>query len=114
MEKAKTLENTDASGATKNVKDIKFWGNGDTWKLISKASSQEEGWMKSTKAMPIRDIGVVLQVSTQQHNQVAEAIVLIPMASIVENIDNEGAVVSREIINLDDEIGSVVQQKIKL
>ena len=47
----KTLHNTDANGATKNVKDIVFWGNGDTFKLISKASSELEGWMKSTKAM---------------------------------------------------------------
>ena len=49
----KTLINTDSNGATKNVKDIIFWGNGDTFKLISKASSVEEGWMKSTKAMEI-------------------------------------------------------------
>ena len=33
----KTLVNTDANGASKNVKDIVFWGNGDTFKLISKA-----------------------------------------------------------------------------
>ena len=62
----KTLHNSNASGATKNVKDIVFWGNGDTFKLISKASSQEEGWMKSTKAMEIEGVGVVIQVTTQQ------------------------------------------------
>ena len=45
----KTLHNTDANGAKKNVKDIVFWGNGDTFKLISKASSESESWMKSTK-----------------------------------------------------------------
>ena len=38
----KTLINTDSNGATKNVKDIIFWGNGDTFKLISKASSQQK------------------------------------------------------------------------
>ncbi len=31
-----------------NVKYIVFWGDGDTFKLICKASSKEEGWMKST------------------------------------------------------------------
>ena len=36
----KTLVNTDANGASKNVKDIVFWGNGDTFKLISKALQQ--------------------------------------------------------------------------
>jgi hypothetical protein len=62
----KTLHNSNASGATKNVKDIVFWGERDTFKLISKASSQEEGWMKSTKAMEIEGVGVVIQVTTQQ------------------------------------------------
>lgn len=46
---SKSLHNTCANGATKNVKDIVFWGDGDTFKLISKASSENEGWMKSTK-----------------------------------------------------------------
>ena len=41
----------DANGAKKNVKDIVFWGNGDLFKFIGKASSKNEGWMKSTKAM---------------------------------------------------------------
>jgi len=62
----KTLHNTTANGATKNVKDIKFFGNGDTFKLISKASSENEGWMKSTKAMEIVGVGCVVQVTTQQ------------------------------------------------
>jgi hypothetical protein len=47
----KTLSNTDASGAKQNVKDIKIWGDGDMFKLLCKASSESEGWMKSTKAM---------------------------------------------------------------
>lgn len=63
---SKTLHNSNASGASKNVKDIVFWGNRDTFKLISKASSENEGWMKSTKAMEIEGVGVVIQVTTQQ------------------------------------------------
>lgn len=35
----KTLGNTDTSGTTKNVEDVVFYGNGDTFKLICKASS---------------------------------------------------------------------------
>jgi hypothetical protein len=62
----KTLHNSTASGAKTNVKDIIFWGNGDTFKLISKASSDREGWMKSTKAMEIEGVGCVIQVTTQQ------------------------------------------------
>ena len=63
----KSLHNTTANGAKKNVKDIQFWGDGDTFRLISKASSESEGWMKSTKAMPAGN-SVVVQVTTQQRN----------------------------------------------
>jgi hypothetical protein len=62
----KTLTNTDTKGAKKQVRDIEFWGDGDIFKLISKASSQTEGWMKSTKAMEIEGVGCVVQVTTQQ------------------------------------------------
>ena len=59
---SKTLGNTCANGATKNVKDIVFWGNGDTFKLISKASSQNEGWMKSTTVSEFlnKEMGIIL------------------------------------------------------
>lgn len=101
----KTLKNTDASGAKKNVKDIQFWGNGDTFKLISKASSESEGWMKSTKAMPIQGCGCVVQVTTQQRNPdgsyaIAEALTFVPGAKIAEvkDSDNPEIVISRMLI----------------
>lgn len=97
---AKTLKNTDASGASKNVKDIVFWGNGDTFKLISKASSQNEGWMKSTKAMQIDRVGCVLQVTTQQGDNVAEALSFVPGVRVYEEFNNEGVVVSRSIVKI--------------
>lgn len=88
----KTLGNTCSNGATKNVKDIIFWGNGDLFKLISKASSQNEGWMKSTKGMDVGN-GVVVQVTTQQRNPdgsyaVAEALTFVPNVEIMELFDN--------------------------
>jgi hypothetical protein len=97
----KSLHNTTANGAKKNVKDIVFWGDGDTFRLISKASSEAEGWMKSTKAMPAGS-SVVVQVTTQQRNSdgtyaVAEALTTVPNAIIAEHIDN-GVVISRAII----------------
>lgn len=64
--KEKSLHNTTANGAKKNVKDIQFWGDGDMFKLLCKASSEKEGWMKSTKAMEIEGVGCVVQVTTQQ------------------------------------------------
>ena len=93
----KSLGNTDQNGATKNVKDIVFFGNGDTFKLISKASSQNEGWMKSTKAMEIEGVGCVLQVTTQQGDNVAEALQFIPNVKITETLENN-IVVSRKIV----------------
>lgn len=87
----KTLYNSDVSGARKNVPDIKVVGDGDTFKLICKASSQNEGWMKSTKAMQVSG-GCVVQVTTQQRNPdgsyaVAEALAFVPGAVIVEAND---------------------------
>ena len=98
----KTLVNTDANGASKNVKDIQFWGNGDTFKLISKASSQNEGWMKSTKAMEITGLGCVVQVTTQQKNadlsySIAEAVTFVPHCRIMEISNKEGIVIERKI-----------------
>ena len=90
----KTLENTTTDGATKNVKDIQFWGNGDTFKLISKAWSKEEGWMKSTKAMEIAGIGCVVQVSTQQGENVAEAITFVPGV----RISSKQCIITNEVI----------------
>lgn len=77
MSTQKTLSNTKASGAKDNVKDIQFYGEGDLFKCLSKAWSVEEGWMKSTKAMNVPN-GVVIQVSTQQGSNVAEALTFVP------------------------------------
>jgi len=74
----KTLHNSDISGAQQNVRDIKVFGNGDLFKLISKASSEAEGWMKSTKAMEIKGVGCIVQVTTQQGDSVAEALTFVP------------------------------------
>lgn len=86
----KTLHNSTVDGATKNVADIKFYGDGDTFKLISKASSAKEGWMKSTKAMEIAGVGCVVQVTTQQGDNVAEALTFVPGVRI-EVIDGDKA-----------------------
>ncbi len=84
----KTLHNSTVSGARKNVTDLVVFGNGDTFKLICKASSKKEGWMKSTKAMQIDGIGCVVQVTTQQGDNVAESITFVPNVKI-ELIDGD-------------------------
>ena len=101
----KSLHNTCVNGATKNVKDIVFWGDGDTFKLISKASSEAEGWMKSTKAMQCGS-DVVVQVTTQQRNpdgsySIAEALTTV-INKKIEEVYNKtsGELLSRRIVDL--------------
>ena len=94
----KKLTNTTANQAKDNVKDIVFWGNGDTFKLISKASSVKEGWMKSTKAMQIEGVGCVVQVTTQQGDNIAEALTFVPNVRIEEFYGRDENVVGRRLI----------------
>ena len=87
----KTLHNSDVNEARKNVSDLKVFGNGDSFRLICKASSESEGWMKSTKAMWIPGLGCLVQVTTQQRNPdgsyaVAEALTFVPGARIETGI----------------------------
>lgn len=89
----KTLHNSDVSGARQNVRDIKVVGNGDMFRLLCKASSQEEGWMKSTKACEIPGVGCIVQVTTQQRNAdggyaVAEALTFVAGVKIVDDEDS--------------------------
>lgn len=91
--KEKTLHNSNISSARENVKDIKIVGNSDMFQLLCKASSEKEGWMKSTKAMYVKQ-GCVVQVTTQQRNpdgsySIAEAICFVPDVRIIED-ENSG------------------------
>lgn len=79
----KTLKNTDFDGVEKNVSDVKKFGNGDLFRLIAKAWSENEGWMKSTKAMQIDNVGCLVQVATQQDNNIAEALTFVPGVQII-------------------------------
>ena len=99
--KPKSLGNTDINGTSKNVPDVVIFGDGDAWRLICKASSQAEGWMKSTKAMAVKGLGCLVQVTTQQRNpdgsySLAEAVTFVPNAGIGEiKASNNGPVVKR-------------------
>jgi hypothetical protein len=89
----KTLHNSDVSEVRENVKDIKVVGDGDSFQLLFKASSEKEGWMKSTKAMDV-EVGCVVQVTTQQRNpdgsySLAEAVTFVP-GVFIENDSNDG------------------------
>lgn len=88
----KTLHNSDISGARQNVKGIAVVGNGDMFRLLCKASSQQEGWMKSTKACQVPG-GCIVQVTTQQRNPdgsyaVAEALTFVPNVAVADDENN--------------------------
>ena len=97
----KTLDNVSIEDVKSKVPDVKVVGNGDTFRLLCKASSKDEGWMKSTKAMEIPGVGCVVQVTTQQKSQihsgaqysygdvwsVAEALVFVPNVHIVDDVN---------------------------
>ncbi len=102
----KTLHNSEASGTRNNVTDVEFFGESDMWELICKASSQSEGWMKSTKAMEVPG-GCLVQVTTQQRNAdgsyaLAEAVTFVPGVRIHDKWEaNEHAsrVIARTLIS---------------
>jgi len=83
----KTLNITSMSQLNGQVPDVQLHGNPDAWKCICKASSKEQGWMKSTKAMSFPN-GVLIQVSTQQGGNVAEALEFIRGVKLV--VDSGG------------------------
>jgi len=90
---SKTLGNSDVSGTRDNVRDVEIFGDVDMFQLLCKASSKEEGWMKSTKAMEISMVGCLVQVTTQQRNidgsySVAEALTFVPNVAIIGDENN--------------------------
>ncbi|MHA2219607.1 MAG: hypothetical protein ACXACY_27180 [Candidatus Hodarchaeales archaeon] len=94
--KEKALDNINTNDAKSNVSDVKVFGNGDLWQLVCKASSEEQGWMKSTKVMEINEFnnnrvtGCLVHVSTQQRNpdgsySIAEAVTYVEGAFLTKD-----------------------------
>lgn len=87
MTQDKTLDVTSIDDAQKKISDIKAVGNGDAFQLLCKASSKDQGWMKSTKAYEIPGLGCIVQSSTQQGDHVAEALVFVPGVTIKPDVN---------------------------
>lgn len=102
----KTLNNTNVSDAKTSTSDLQTFGDGNLFKLLSKASSKSEGWMKSTKAMEIEKEGCLVQVTTQQGEQVAEALQWVPNVYISDFRDDNGKIIGRKLSPLRDRITS--------
>ena len=78
--------------AKQKVSDIQVVGNGDMFQLLCKASSKEQGWMKSAKAAEIAGVGCIVQVTTQQRNidfsySIAEALTYVPAVQIADDVN---------------------------
>lgn len=111
MLETKTLNNSDASGARENVEDLVIWGNPDLWLLIGKASSDKQGFMKSTKAMEVPGVGCFVQVTTQQifevgqknHHVVAEGVTFAVGMRIHTYLGLDNEPIQRELVAIDGE-----------
>ena len=89
--KEKDLGITEVRAAKANISDLVVYGDGDTFALLCKASSQEQGWMKSTKVCNVFN-GCIVQVTTQQKNPdgsyaVAEALTYVPGVRLDRSAD---------------------------
>jgi len=84
--------------------DVKVSGNPDLWVLICKASSESEGWMKSTKAMQMPS-GCLVQVSTKEDSKVAEALQFVPGVKIDTDKDGNSQLVPLLALDLFKEDG---------
>lgn len=78
----KTLDISSVEETKVNIQDVKVYGDCDIFILLCKASSESQGWMKSTKVCNVNG-GCIMQVTTQQRNQdgsyaVAEALTYVP------------------------------------
>lgn len=78
----KSLDVTNMDELAEKVSDVEVHGDPGAWVCIGKASSKAQGWMKSTKVMELRGAGCLVQVSTQQGDQVAEALTFVPTKTL--------------------------------
>lgn len=88
--KEKDLGITEVRGAKANIPDLQVYGDGDAFALLCKASSKDQGWMKSTKVCNV-PYGCIVQVTTQQKNPdgsyaVSEALTYVPDVHIDKDV----------------------------
>lgn len=94
----KNLDITNVENLKQKTSDVKIFGDGNLFQLLSKASSAAQGWYKSTKAMEIPFVGCVVQVTTfyQDHNSVAEALTFVPRVKIVDDVNG-----GKKLVNIN-------------
>lgn len=85
----KSLSNTNMKDLAKTTPDVEVHGDPGAWKCVCKASSKNQGWMKSTKVLEVKSSsfsqgGCLVQVSTELRGQVAEALCFVPGARLTD------------------------------
>ena len=101
MGRAKRVEGKEVTQGIEVAPDLKVWGDEDLFTLLSKVSSKEEGWVKTTEAMEIPGVGCVVQVTTERLNadgtySLASALGLVPRAKVVAMV-SDSAVIGRKL-----------------
>ena len=102
----KTLNVVDNTDLKTRIEDSEIHGVAE-WVLLCKASSESQGWMKSTKALPIENVGCLVQVTTQQKNpdgsySLAEALTFVPDVEIGECVGGIGLFEIEDEDDVDD------------
>lgn len=84
----KALDVTNMEEVKEKVSDVKVYGNPGKWICVGKASSERQGWMKSTKVVVMAG-GLLVQTSTQQKNEdgsyaLADALAFVPGGTLAD------------------------------
>lgn len=73
MFEPKDLDNENMDQLKSKCDDVKIYGDPGKWELICKASSQKQGWMKSTKRMAVEG-GHIYQTTSEYVNSYGQVI----------------------------------------
>lgn len=85
--KFKKLDVTDEQDAANKVEDVNVYGDGNTFHLLTKMSSSQEGWFKEIRVCNVVG-GCLVNVSTTQKSadlksySIAEALTFVPSVHI--------------------------------
>ena len=95
----KPVDVVNTEDAKNKISDFFSVGDPDLWVLVAKAGSKSQGWMKSTKAMQIDGVGIVIQVSTEKKTGVAEALQFVPGVRLEKDEKDNWKIVKYNDVN---------------
>ena len=89
--RSRSLSIVDRASMKAETPDAEIAGDPGRWRLVCKASSVSQGWMKSTKVLDVPG-GCLVQVTTEHRDQgrvvaCAEALTFVPNATVAGLIE---------------------------